>query len=153
MLPVFMSGGPKAIGAEERGLQDALMRVKYAQVPVVAAVQGLALGGGCELLLHCAHRVASLESYIGLVEVGVGLIPGGGGLKEGAVRAAAAARACGATELVPFLRTWFQNAAMAHVSKSAVEARALGYLPASDAAAFNPCDRSWRRVDHAFPAR
>ena len=64
------------------------MRVKYAQVPVVAAVRGLALGGGCELLLHCAHRVASLESYIGMVEIGVGLIPGGGGLKEGALRAA-----------------------------------------------------------------
>jgi 3-hydroxyacyl-CoA dehydrogenase len=150
MLPVFMSGGPKAIGAEERGLQDALMRVKYAQVPVVAAVQGLALGGGCELLLHCAHRVASLESYIGLVEVGVGLIPGGGGLKEGAVRAAAAARACGATDLVPFLRTWFQNAAMANVSKSALDARAMGYLQASDTIVFNPYELLWTAVGQAF---
>jgi len=76
MLPVFMAGGPKAIGAEEAKLQQAMMRVKYAQVPVVAAVQGLALGGGCELLLHCARRVACLESYIGMVEIGVGLIPG-----------------------------------------------------------------------------
>ena len=55
--------------------------------PVVVAVAGLALGGGCELLMHAARRVASIESYIGLVEVGVGLIPGGGGLKEIAVRA------------------------------------------------------------------
>src|SRR5450631_1885422 len=88
MLPLFMSGGVKAIGEAERQLQDAFLRVKYAQVPVVAAISGLALGGGCELSLQCAKRVAALESYIGLVEVGVGLIPGGGGLKEGALRAA-----------------------------------------------------------------
>jgi len=150
MLPVFMSGGPKAIETEERKLQDALMRVKYAQVPVVAAVQGLALGGGCELLLHCAHRVASLESYIGLVEVGVGLIPGGGGLKEGAVRAALAARAAGSNDLVTFVRAWFQNAAMANVSKSALEARTMGYLQASDTVVFNPHELLWTAVGQAF---
>src|SRR5690606_21119792 len=88
MLPVFMSGGVPAIEAEERKLQEAMLRLRYAQVPTVAAVSGMALGGGCELLLHCARRVASLESYIGLVEVGVGLIPGAGGLAYGARRAA-----------------------------------------------------------------
>jgi 3-hydroxyacyl-CoA dehydrogenase len=150
MLPVFMSGGPKAIGEEERKLQVALMRVKYARVPVVAAVQGLALGGGCELLLHCAHRVACLESYIGLVEVGVGLIPGAGGLKEGAVRAAAAARAAGSNDLLTFVRAWFQNAAMANVSKSALEARSMGYLLASDTIVFNPYELLWTAMGQAF---
>jgi 3-hydroxyacyl-CoA dehydrogenase len=150
MLPVFMSGGPKAIGVEEAKLQQAFMRVKYAQVPVVAAIQGLALGGGCELLLHCAHRVASLESYIGMVEAGVGLIPGGGGLKEGALRAAAAARAIGSNDLVPFVRNWFQNVAMANVSKSALEARSMGYLLECDTIVFNPYELLWTAVGQAF---
>ena len=150
MLPVFMSGGAKAIGAEEAKLQQAFLRVKYAQVPVVAAIQGLALGGGCELLLHCARRVACLESYIGLVEVGVGLIPGGGGLKEGALRAAAMARATGANDLVPLLRNWFQNAAMATVSRSALEARAMGYLLDSDTVVFNSYELLWTAVGEAF---
>jgi hypothetical protein len=84
MLPLFMSGGVKAIEPEVAKLQACFQRMKYANVPVVAAVAGLALGGGCELALHTARRVASIESYIGLVEVGVGLIPAGGGLKEAA---------------------------------------------------------------------
>jgi 3-hydroxyacyl-CoA dehydrogenase len=150
MLPAFMSGGPKAIAPEVARLQQAFMRVKYAQVPVVAAVQGMALGGGCELLLHCARRVASLESYIGLVEVGVGLIPGGGGLKEGALRAATAARAAGATDLVPFVRGPFQNAAMATVSRSALEARAMGYLGECDTIVFNPYELLWTAIGEAY---
>jgi 3-hydroxyacyl-CoA dehydrogenase len=150
MLPVFMSGGPKAIGAEEAKLQQAFMRVKYAQVPVVAAVQGLALGGGCELLLHCARRIACLESYIGMVEIGVGLIPGAGGLKEGALRAAVAARAVGSSDLVPHLRAWFQNTAMANVSRSALEARAMGYLTESDTIVFHPYELLWTGVGQAF---
>ncbi|HEX4585118.1 MAG TPA: 3-hydroxyacyl-CoA dehydrogenase/enoyl-CoA hydratase family protein [Burkholderiaceae bacterium] len=150
LLPVFMSGGPKAVGAEEAKMQQAFMRVKYAQVPVVAAIQGLALGGGCELALHCAHRVASLESYIGLVEVGVGIIPGAGGLKEGALRAAQAARATGGTDLVPYLRAWFQNAAMATVSRSALEARVMGYLLDSDTIVFNPYEVLWTAIGKAF---
>jgi 3-hydroxyacyl-CoA dehydrogenase len=150
MLPVFMSGGPKAIGAEEAKMQQAFMRVKYAQVPVVAAIQGLALGGGCELPLHCARRVACLESYIGMVEVGVGLIPGAGGLKEGALRAATAARASASSDLVPFLRTWFQNTAMATVSRSALEARAMGYLLDCDTIVFNPYELLWTAIGEAF---
>jgi len=75
MLPVFMSGGPKAIGAEEAKLQQAFMRVKYAQVPWWPPFRGLALGGGCELVAALRRRVACLESYIGMVEIGVGLIP------------------------------------------------------------------------------
>ncbi len=150
MLPLFMSGGAKAIGAAERDLQNAFLRVKYAQVPVVAAISGLALGGGCELALHCAKRVAALESYIGLVEVGVGLIPGAGGLKEGALRAAAAAASVGATDLLPYLRNWFQNAGMAKVSASALEARDMGYLLASDTVVFNRHELLWTAIGETF---
>ncbi|MFX6149114.1 enoyl-CoA hydratase-related protein, partial [Acinetobacter baumannii] len=90
-------------------------RLKYASVPVIAAVAGLALGGGCELLLHTAKRVVSIESYIGLVEVGVGLIPAGGGLKEAAVRAAKEAKG---NDILQFLKEYMLAAATANVSKS-----------------------------------
>ncbi|MDB5796441.1 MAG: fadB [Paucimonas sp.] len=135
MLPVFMSGGVKAIEPEVARLQQAFMALKYANVPVVAAVAGLALGGGCELMLHAARRVAAMESYIGLVEVGVGLIPAGGGLKEAALRAAAAAQG---NDILQFLKTSVTNAAMANVSKSALEARAMGYLKPDDIIVYNP---------------
>ncbi len=150
MLPVFMSGGVKAIGEAERQLQDAFLRVKYAQVPVVAAIAGLTLGGGCELALSCARRVAALESYIGLPEIGVGLLPGGGGLKEGALRAAAAAAAVGATDLLPFLRAWFQNSATAKVSMSALEAQQMGYLLASDTIVFHRHELLWSAIGETF---
>jgi len=150
MLPVFMTGGVKAIGVEEQKMQDALMRLKYAQVPVVAAVSGMALGGGCELILHSAKAVASLESYIGLVEIGVGLVPGAGGLKEGALRAAQAAQSAGATDVFPFMKNWFLNVAMANVSKSALEAKAMGYLRASDTIVFNNHELLWTAIGEAF---
>ena len=134
MLPAFMSGGPTAIGPEVARLQRAHQALKYCAVPVVAAVSGLALGGGCELLLHAAKRVAALESYIGLVEVGVGLIPAGGGLKEAALRAARQAQG---NDLLQFLKHGFTNAAMAKVSKSALEARQMGYLTTDDVIVFN----------------
>ena len=135
MLPLFMAGGVKLIEPEVTKLQQAHQALKYANVPVVAAVSGLALGGGCELMLHAAKRVALIESYIGLVEVGVGLIPAGGGLKEAAVRAAADAKG---GDLLQFLKTSFTHAATAAVSKSAIEARKMGYLSASDVIVFNP---------------
>jgi len=134
MLPVFMSGGAKAIGPEVARLQQAHQALKYANVPVVAAVAGLALGGGCELMLHASKRVAALESYIGLVEVGVGLVPAGGGLKEAAVRAANDARG---NDIFQFLKDYFTNAATANVSKSALEAQKMGYLKADDVIVFN----------------
>src|SRR5205085_3911844 len=73
--------------------QATSMRIKYALVPVVAAVRGMALGGGCEFQMHAARTVFALESYVGLVEAGVGLLPAGGGLKEIATRAGLAAGA------------------------------------------------------------
>ena len=129
MLPTFMKGGAKAIAPEEKKLQDAMLAIRYANVPTVAAVRGMALGGGCEVAVHCAKRVASMESYIGLVEVGVGLIPGGGGLTYIARRAAEMAAAGGANaDLFPFIREGFTAAAMAKVGTSALESRKLGYL-------------------------
>jgi 3-hydroxyacyl-CoA dehydrogenase len=150
MLPVFMSGGAKAIEAEEKKLQDALMRLRYAQVPSVAAVSGMALGGGCELALHCAKRVANFESYIGLVEVGVGLIPGAGGLKDGALKGALAAQAAGATDVFPFIRNWFMNAATAKVATSALEAKQMGYLSEADTIVFNPHELLWTAIGEAY---
>ncbi len=134
-LPAFMQGGAKAVDPIIRELQDTFMAMKYSNVPVVAAVAGLALGGGCEMMLHASKRVALIESYIGLVEVGVGLIPAGGGLKEAAVRAADAAQG---NDILQFLKSGMMNAATANVSKSALEAQSMGYLKPSDVIVFNP---------------
>ena len=136
-MPLFMKGGAKAVEPFVKKFQDTAMRVKYAQVPVVAAVAGLALGGGCETLMHCAHRVAHLESYIGLVELGVGLVPAGGGLKEAALRASNAAATYGYSNLTEFVKPWFQNVAMANVAKSARDAQSIGYLLPTDTIVFN----------------
>ena len=133
-LPLFMQGGAKAMEPGIKLLQNTFMAMKYSNVPVVAAVAGLALGGGCEMALHASKRVASIESYIGLVEVGVGLIPAGGGLKEAAARAAGEAKG---SDILHFLKTGFTNAAMANVSKSALEAKAMGYLKEDDVIVFN----------------
>ncbi|CAB3750826.1 3-hydroxyacyl-CoA dehydrogenase/enoyl-CoA hydratase family protein [Paraburkholderia solisilvae] len=138
-LPAFMKGGAKGIEPFVQKFQQTMLRVKYASVPVVTAVSGIALGGGCELMLQSAKRVAHVESYIGLVEVGVGLVPAGGGLKEAALRAAEAASLTGASgsDLLKFLQKPFEYAATAKVSGSALEARAMGYLKPTDTIVFN----------------
>ena len=133
MMPVFMKLGAKGIAPEEKKLQDMMLRLRYAQVPVVAAMRGIALGGGCEIAVHCARRVATMETYVGLVEVGVGLIPGGGGLAYVARRAAEMAGAANANaDIMKFATDGFTNAAMAKVGTSAIESRKLGYLLWSD---------------------
>ena len=137
MLPAFMGGGVAAIEVMEKAMQDVFMRLRYAAVPTVAAITGLALGGGCEMALACSRRVAHIESYIGLVEVGVGLIPGAGGLMHGARRAAEEQAAAPGTYLLEYLKRYFMNAAMANVSKSAHEARRMGYLRDSDPIVFH----------------
>ncbi|HEY4068708.1 MAG TPA: 3-hydroxyacyl-CoA dehydrogenase/enoyl-CoA hydratase family protein [Burkholderiaceae bacterium] len=133
MMPVFMKSGGKGILPEEKKLQDAMLRIRYASVPVVSAVRGIALGGGCELAVYSARRVAAMESYMGLVEVGVGLIPGGGGLTYIARRAAEMANAGSANaDIFKFLSEGFTGAAMAKAGTGAIDSRKLGYLLWSD---------------------
>ena len=150
---IWQTGEPFSAGADLKGalgllqagrfddfekmvanFQRTSMRIKHSLVPVVSAVRGLALGGGCEFQMHSARTVAALESYIGLVEAGVGLLPAGGGLHELAVRAAHANPAD------PFesLKKVFETVAMAKVSPSAIEAKNMGLLRDSDVVVFNP---------------
>ncbi len=131
-LPMVMKGGPAGVEPFVKLFQDTMMRVKYSQVPVVAAVSGVALGGGCELVMQSSRRVAAIESYIGLVEVGVGLLPAGGGLKEAAIRAAQGVSLAGNINYLDFTKAAFENAAMAKVSSSAQEAMKMAYLQKGD---------------------
>ena len=132
MLPAFVVAGIGAVEGAEAELQNVMLKIRYASVPVVSAVRGLALGGGCELAVYSARRVVAMESYIGLVEVGVGLIPGAGGLTYIARRAAENAAASTGTDLLPFLTEGFTAAAMAKVGTGAVDSKKLGYLLDSD---------------------
>jgi 3-hydroxyacyl-CoA dehydrogenase len=132
VLTGFAAAGIQAIDGFEAEMQQAMLKLRYASVPVVSAVRGLALGGGCELAVHSARRVAAMESYIGLVEVGVGLVPGAGGLTYIARRAAENAAASTGKDLLPFLTEGFTTAAMAKVGTSALESRKLGYLLEGD---------------------
>ena len=132
MLPAFMMSGVRAVEKAELALQQSMLKLRYAAVPVVSAVRGLALGGGCELAIHSARRVVAMESYIGLVEVGVGLVPGAGGLTYIARRAAENAATSTDKDLLKFVSEGFTAAAMAKVGTSALESRALGYLLDSD---------------------
>lgn len=115
--------------------QNTMKRAKFSSVPVVAAPAGLALGGGCELSLHCDAIQAHAETYIGLVEVGVGLIPGGGGTKELTLRVADSL-ADGDPELNR-LQEAFMNIATAKVATSAEEARAMHILRPQDEITLN----------------
>lgn len=109
--------------------QEVLLAIKYSSIPVVAALRGRALGGGCELLLHCSRVVASFESYVGLVELGAGLIPAGGGCKEMALRAAQMSQG---HDLMSYLLPYYQQITKAEVSLSATDAKRRGYLKATD---------------------
>jgi 3-hydroxyacyl-CoA dehydrogenase len=113
------------INAAIHRFQQANMALKYAPKPVVAAPFSRALGGGCEIPLHCSRIQASAETYIGLVEVGVGLIPGAGGTKEMILR-------------LQDPRKAFELIGMAKVSSSAEEARQLGFLTKADRISMNP---------------
>jgi 3-hydroxyacyl-CoA dehydrogenase len=132
MLPAFMMAGVSAIDGAEAEMQQCMLKLRYANVPVVSAVRGLALGGGCELAVYSSRRVVAMESYMGLVEVGVGLVPGAGGLTYIARRAAENAETSTGKDLLPFLTEGFTAAAMAKVGTSALESRKLGFVLHSD---------------------
>ena len=134
MVGFVQSGRIDKLEAMIANFQRTSQRIKYSLVPVVAAVRGLALGGGCEFQMHCARTVAALESYIGLVEAGVGLLPAGGGLKEIAVRAA---QRSVDGDVFPEIRRMFEVVAQAKTSGSALEARQLGLLRPDDVIVFN----------------
>ena len=132
MMPAFIAVGVAAINDAEHEMQKCMLKLRYSKVPVVAAVRGMALGGGCELSVYSSKRVAAMESYMGLVEVGVGLVPGAGGLTYIARRAAENAQFSTGKDLLPFLTEGFTCAAMAKVGTSAIESRKLGFLLWSD---------------------
>ncbi|BDG10110.1 3-hydroxyacyl-CoA dehydrogenase/enoyl-CoA hydratase family protein [Anaeromyxobacter paludicola] len=119
--------------------QRATMALALAQVPVVAAPHQLALGGGCEVCLHATAMNPHSETYMGLVEVGVGLLPAGGGTKELALRAIRLAEQW-ETDVSPFLFKSFKQIATARVSTSAAELRDMGYLRPGDAVTMNADD-------------
>jgi 3-hydroxyacyl-CoA dehydrogenase len=120
-----------------RQFQNTTLAIKHAPKPVVVAPQGLALGGGCEVVLHGTRVHAAAEAYIGLVETGVGLIPAGGGTKEMILRANERAEGEEDLDLFHALKPVFENVAMAKVSTSGEEARELGYLRRADLVAMN----------------
>ena len=115
-----------------RKFHGCAMRLRYARKPIVSAVRGLALGGGCEIPL-ASHRVqAAAETYTGLVELGVGLIPAGGGTRELACRAAESLPPGVEVDLFPFVRKAFETIALGKTSSSAMDARSMGILRAVD---------------------
>jgi 3-hydroxyacyl-CoA dehydrogenase len=130
----LMAGRLEKVEQVVEQFQATSQALRYSMIPTVAAVDGMALGGGCEFTMHCDRAVASLESYLGLVEAGVGLLPAGGGCKELAMRAAAEAKG---GDAFPFLKNYFQNVATAQVGKSAEHSRELGFLRSSDRIVMN----------------
>jgi 3-hydroxyacyl-CoA dehydrogenase len=121
-----------------RSFQNATMSLRYSPKPVVCAPFGLVVGGGCEITVHGDRARAAAETYMGLVEVGVGLIPAGGGTKEMLVRALdSIPKGMDDADPFPFVKRAFETIAMAKVSTSGEEARALGFLSEDDAVSMN----------------
>ena len=152
LLLAAQEGEWEEVDGAIRAFQQMTAAIKFCPRPVVVAPFGMTLGGGAEICLHAARRQPHAETYIGLVEAGVGLIPGGGGTKEMLLRAVDAAAAPGARRdpkgpavavcadrrrCWPALRRTLETIAMAKVSTSAAEARALGLLAASDRITLN----------------
>lgn len=132
MLAVAMAEGAyDDINMVLRSFQKATMAVKYAKVPVVSAPFNMALGGGCEFCLHSDAINAYAETYMGLVEIGVGLLPGGGGTKEMGLRAVELAQKYN-TDVQPFIFKHFEQIAMAKVSMGAAELKGMSYMRDSD---------------------
>jgi 3-hydroxyacyl-CoA dehydrogenase len=137
LLVGIQEGEWEEIHQAVRAFQNANMALKYAPKPVVAAPFGLTLGGGVEISLHATRVRAAAETYMGLVEVGVGLIPGGGGTKEMLVRAMDAVLQDPEADPFLYLKEVFLNIGMAKVATSAEEARKLRYLAPQDSISMN----------------
>ncbi len=137
ILMLAQEGEWEEIDRAVRMFQRMNMRIKYSPKPVVVAPHGMTLGGGCEIVLHAQKVRAYAESYIGLVEIGAGVIPAGGGTKEMLLRAIQKAPKQENIDLTPFIREAFETIAFAKVSTSALEAKKLGYLRDSDSISMN----------------
>src|SRR6185295_7166335 len=118
-------------------LQNAVMRLRYSSKPVVTAPYGLTLGGGCEIAMHGDRVRAAAETYIGLVEVGVGVIPAGGGTKEMTMRAMDAAKDIPDADPLAFLKKTFETIGMGKVATSAQEGLVFGFLRDIDSISMN----------------
>lgn len=130
-------GAFEEIGKRVDALQNLLMGFRFAAKPVVAAPHGQTLGGGAEICLHSDRVVAAGETYMGLVEVGVGLIPAGGGTKELVRRIVSSAMTASAVPPLPYLQRAFETIAMAKTAASALEAQEMGFLKDDDRVVMN----------------
>ena len=134
LADALMAGKLAEVEAMVAQFQQTSQDLRYSAIPTVAAVDGLALGGGCEFVMHCDRAVATMESYIGLVEAGVGLLPAGGGCKELALRASQNSKD---GDPFPQLKNYFQSVATAQLAKSGEQAKELGYLRLADQIVMN----------------
>lgn len=138
LAPAAMAIAAGQVDAVEQNVdffQQTSQTLRFSTVPTVLATRGMALGGGCEFSMSCTSVVAAFETYIGLVEAGVGLLPAGGGLKEIARRTA---KESFGSDLYPMLEHYFKKVAMAAVAGSALEAKEIGFLRADTEVVFNP---------------
>ena len=136
LVMAIAEGAYDEIAMTVKGFQKAMMAIKYSRIPVVAAPHNLVMGGGCETCLHADAIIPHAETYMGLVEIGVGLLPGGGGTKEMAIRAIRLAEE-NDIDATPFIFKNFMNIAMAKVSMSAAELGPMGFMRQGDAITMN----------------
>jgi len=137
MAVALAEGAYDDINMMIKQFQKTTMALKLAKVPVVVAPFGMTLGGGCEYALHASAINASAETYMGLVEIGVGLLPAGGGTKEMSLRAIEQAAQVG-IDVTPFIFKYFQQIGMAKVAMGAAELSNMGYMRQGDSITMNP---------------
>jgi 3-hydroxyacyl-CoA dehydrogenase len=137
VLMEAQEGNWEEIDMMVRAFQGATLALKYADVPVIVAPVGLAIGGGCEIVLHGDRVQAAAETYLGLVEVGVGLIPAGGGTKEMLIRCLESSPPGPQVDLLPYVQRAFETIAFGKVATSGPDAKRLGYLRSTDAITMN----------------
>jgi 3-hydroxyacyl-CoA dehydrogenase len=136
LVMAIAEGAFDEIALTVKSFQRAMMAIKYSKIPVVAAPHNLVMGGGCETCLHADAMIPHAETYMGLVEIGVGLLPAGGGTKEMAIRAIKLAEE-NDTDVTPFILKNYMNIATARVSMSAAELQPMGFMRQGDAIAMD----------------